>query len=220
MRMLARVPIVPLALLAASCGARGASLVSTVTASDGKPLANAVVLAAPEAGAPPRTGPPPVEIVDQVRKEFVPYVKPIRAGSLVEFPNRDNVRHHVYSFSAAKPFELPLYKGKPAQPVLFDKPGIVRLGCNIHDWMIGYIYVSETPWFGKTGDAGRVELEKMPAGNYRVRVWHPWMDGPEGATERTVELRDGPPATLDWKLKLKPELAPRRAPLPGEAGYR
>lgn len=215
----ARVPIV-LALFAAGSAAYGASLVATVTSSDGKPLPNAVVVAVPEAGVPPRTGAPTVEVVDQIGKEFTPYVKAIHVGSLVEFPNKDNVRHHVYSFSTPKPFELPLYKGKPAQALLFDKPGIVRLGCNIHDWMIGYIYIAETPWFGKTGNNGRVEVAKLPVGRYRVRVWHPWMEGPEEATTIAAELRDGPATTMAWKLKVKPELSPRRAPVLGDAGYR
>ncbi len=212
--------VILLALCTAGPAAHGATLAATVTGGNGKPLPNAVVVAVPETGVPPRAGAPPVEVVDQIRKEFTPYVKAIRVGSLVEFPNKDNVQHHVYSFSAAKPFELPLYKGKPPQALLFDKPGIVRLGCNIHDWMIGYIYVADSPWYGKTGDNGRVELDKLPAGRYRVRVWHPWMDGTEEATVTEVELGDGPAATVAWKLKIKPELSPRRAPVPGEAGYR
>ena len=87
----------------------------------------------------------PREVVDQIDKEFVPYVKPVRTGSFVQFPNKDHIRHHVYSFSAPSKFELPLYMGTPAQPVLFDKPGVVKLGCNIHDWMIGYVYVTDSP---------------------------------------------------------------------------
>ena len=159
-------------------------------------------------------------MVDQIDKEFMPYVKPIRVGSQVKFPNKDDIRHHVYSFSPARKFELPLYRGTPAQPVLFDKPGIVKLGCNIHDWMIGYIYVTETPYFGKTAREGRVDLDDLPPGRYRAHVWHPRMGGSEGATLRLVQVHDAAPSAVEWRLKLKPEFRPRRVPLPGEPGYK
>src|SRR5271170_2337190 len=120
----------------------------------GKLVADAVILAVPldpKSGLHVKSLP---DAVDQVDKQFVPYVKPVLVGATVRFPNSDNIRHQVYSFSPAKKFELPLYGGLEATPVIFDKPGVVVLGCNIHDWMIGYIYVSETPFFAKTGPAG------------------------------------------------------------------
>ena len=197
----------------------GAELRAVIYDQNGKPLPNAVVVATPEDGHIPAAK-PAVEIVDQIDKEFVPYVKAVRAGSYVKFPNKDDIRHHVYSFSPAKKFELPLYSGTPAQPLLFDKPGVVKLGCNIHDWMLAYIYVAETPYFGKTEADGRVELESLPPGRYRVRVWHPLMQGTEDATVKRVELRDTGANAAEWKLKLKTEFRPRRQPLPGEAGYR
>lgn len=83
---------------------------------------------------------------------------PVYVGTRVTFPNRDNIRHHVYSFSSAKKFELPLYIGTPAAPVVFDKPGVVALGCNIHDWMLAYIYVLTTPHFAKTAADGKARL--------------------------------------------------------------
>jgi plastocyanin len=208
-----------LACLVLPAGAHAAKLSAIVYGSDGKPLPNAVVVAVPEDGRlPPVTK--EVEVVDQIDKEFVPYVKPVRAGSYVQFPNKDNIRHHVYSFSPPKKFELPLYSGTPAQPVLFDKPGVVKLGCNIHDWMLGYIYVAETPYFGKSAGDGRVELDQLPAGRYRVRVWHPRMQGSEDATVQRVDLQEAPPTSVEWKLKLNREYRPRRTPLPGEPGYR
>ncbi|HYL17374.1 MAG TPA: methylamine utilization protein [Burkholderiales bacterium] len=197
----------------------GAELHAVIYDQTGKPLPNAVVVATPEDGGAPAAK-STVEIVDQIDKEFVPYVKAVRAGSYVKFPNKDDIRHHVYSFSPAKKFELPLYSGTPAQPVLFDKPGVVKLGCNIHDWMIAYIYVAETPYFGKSEAGGRVELDSLPPGHYRVRVWHPLMQGTEDATVKRVELRDTGASAVEWKLKLKAEFRPHRQPLPGEAGYR
>src|SRR6185436_2464426 len=148
--------------------ANAAELHALVYDQAGKPLPNAVVVAMPEQGHVPAAN-PTVEIVDQIDKEFAPYVKVVRAGSYIKFPNKDNIRHHVYSFSTAKKFELALYSGTPAQPILFDKPGVVKLGCNIHDWMIGYVYVAETPFFGKTAAEGRVDLTGLAAGWYRVR---------------------------------------------------
>jgi hypothetical protein len=93
-------------------------------------------------------------------------------GSSVLFPNRDTVRHHVYSFSPAKTFELKLYTGTPANPVLFDKPGVVILGCNIHDHMIAWVLVVETPYYGKTNAEGMLALPGVAPGSYRLRTWH------------------------------------------------
>jgi plastocyanin len=204
--------------LACAPGVQAAQIAATVSA-EAKPVADAVVVAVPEAGVRPADK-PPQDVVDQIDKEFVPYVTAIQVGSQVAFPNRDHIHHHVYSFSPPKPFELPLYVGTPAKPVLFDKPGVVKLGCNIHDWMIGYIYVAETPYFAKTGPDGRALLEGLPSGRYRVRVWHPRMGGSEEATVKSIELKQDEVANLSWKLSLKPEFRPRRAPLPGDPGYR
>jgi plastocyanin len=208
-----------LACLVSATGAQAAKISALVFGADAKPLPNAVVVAVPEDGRLP-PGSKSVEVVDQVDKEFVPYVKALRVGSYVQFPNKDNIRHHVYSFSPAKTFQLPLYKGTPAQPMLFDKPGIIKLGCNIHDWMIGYIYVAETPYFGKSAGDGRVDLDGLPAGRYQVRVWHPRMEGPEDATVQRADLQEAEPALVEWTLKLNPEYRPQRTPLPGDPGYR
>jgi len=204
--------------LACAPGVYAAQVAATAIA-QGQPVADAVVVAVPEGGV--RAADKPAQaVVDQLNKEFVPYVTAILVGSLVQFPNRDLIRHHVYSFSPAKPFELPLYVGTPANPVLFDKPGIVKLGCNIHDWMISYIYVAESPYFAKTGPDGRALLTELPPGRYRVRVWHPRMEGSEQATVKSLEVAAGASAAVGWELALKPEFRPRRAPLPGDAGYR
>jgi hypothetical protein len=142
----------------------------------------------------------------------------VRAGTQVQFPNKDNIRHHVYSFSPAKKFELPLYRGTPAQPVLFDKVGVVKLGCNIHDWMLAYIYVTDAPYFGKTAGDGRVNLDGLARGSYRVWVWHPRMTGAQSDTLREIDLQGD--LSQEWKLALSAEFRPPRAPVPGDAGYR
>jgi hypothetical protein len=162
---------------------------------------------------------PHAEELEQIDKEFVPKVKPVFVGSTVAFPNHDSVRHHVYSFSPAKRFELPLYAGVPAQPVLFDKAGVVVLGCNIHDWMIGYIYVSESPWFAKTGADGKALLADLPARAYTVRVWHPQLAADEESTRRALDIAAGRRSEAAWTIALKPEVRVRRAPAAAHSGH-
>lgn len=110
--------------------------------------------------------------IDQVNKQFVPHVSVIRTGTAVSFPNSDRIRHQVYSFSPAKTFSLKLYSGPSKAPVVFDKPGLVVLGCNIHDKMLGFVVVVDTPYFAKTAGNGSASLD-LPAGRYRLRAWNP-----------------------------------------------
>ncbi|MCW9000760.1 MAG: methylamine utilization protein [Kangiellaceae bacterium] len=116
---------------------------------------------------------PDSQIIDQINKEYVPQVIVVIKGGAVSFPNKDNIKHHVYSFSEAKQFELPLYEGTPATPVAFDQEGVVVLGCNIHDWMRGYIYVSDSPYTVITDEQGKAELVGLPDDTYQVEIWHP-----------------------------------------------
>ncbi len=111
--------------------------------------------------------------MDQRAQQFAPHVLAVHTGTPIKFPNSDNIRHQVYSFSPAKRFELRLYEGTPSDPVLFDKPGVVVLGCNIHDGMLGYVYVTDDPRFGVTNVQGKLELDNLPVGEYKVTLWHP-----------------------------------------------
>ena len=141
--------------------------------------------------------------VDQVNKRFVPRISVIRAGTSVEFPNSDRIRHEVYSFSPARTFTLKLYAGRTAPPVVFDRSGLVVLGCNIHDTMVGFIAVVDTPYFGRTDAKGEIALD-APAGRYRLRVWHPDL-------ERAMPLQ---PITVTADAKpIAVEIS--RAPSPG-----
>jgi plastocyanin len=156
----------------------------------GAPVRDAVLALVPR--DPAAVPPPPARsaVMDQRRKQFVPHVLAVQVGTPVVFPNSDDIRHHVYSFSPAKTFQLKLYKGIPAAPVVFDRPGTVVLGCNIHDPMVGYIYVLPTRFFATTGEAGQAELSGLPAGRYEMQIWHPRLVG-EGAgphVQREVEL--------------------------------
>jgi len=160
-------------LVAAGIAAAQANTLSIeVKDGGGAPLADAVAYAVPAAGhaaAPPGTS----AVIDQIDREFVPLVSVIQTGTAVRLPNRDNIRHHVYSFSPPKVFELKLYSGVPARPIVFDKPGLVVLGCNIHDSMIAYVMVVDTPWFARTGPDGLARIDGLPAGEYQLHLWHP-----------------------------------------------
>jgi len=139
----------------------------------GKVVRDAVVYAVPEGRTLPlarRTA-----VMDQKNRMFIPHVLAVQTGTAVRFPNSDDIRHHVYSFSPAKPFQLPLYKGTPANPEVFDKAGVVTLGCNIHDQMTAFIVVVDTPYFEKTAANGRAALHDLDAGRYTLRVWYPDM---------------------------------------------
>jgi len=157
--------------VAALARADAASLSLAVRDDAGMPLEHAAVALVPVAGAAPQR-PARAEIVQQ-DKRFIPLVSTVPTGSAVEFPNLDTVRHHVYSFSPAKSFELKLYIGKPAAPVVFDKPGVVVMGCNIHDHMVAYVLVSDTPWVGVSDAAGAARLGPLPDGEYTLEYWHP-----------------------------------------------
>jgi hypothetical protein len=140
-------------------------------------------------------------------------------GTTVIFPNSDNIRHHVYSFSPAKKFELPLYSGLPAEPVVFDKVGFITLGCNIHDWMIAYVAVVPTPYFQVTRQDGRAVLKDLPAGRYTVQVWHPALKGQPEALAQRVDVGGGT-KSLQFTLPLKHDVHAKRAPGLTTGGYR
>jgi plastocyanin len=186
------------------------SLDAVVRDDGGRPVTDVVVSLTPAGRAPDPAHPAPA-VMDQQNKTFVPLVLAVPVGTAVTFPNRDNIRHHVYSFSPAKRFELPLYIGTPAAPVVFDKPGVVVLGCNIHDWMVGYIYVADTPYFAKTAADGTVRLADVPPGVYEARIWHPRMRGEIDRTVKRVTIAPGDPGQIAFVVALKPE---RRLPAP------
>jgi plastocyanin len=184
--------------------AEGPAIVGKVLAADGKGIAQAIVFVQDAADAS-RVAMQPATM-DQFNKTFVPGVLPIVVGTRVRFPNRDQIRHHVYSFSRAKNFELPLYKGEDAPPVLFDKVGVVKIGCNIHDWMSAIILVLPNRHYVATDDSGRFRLDGLPAGDYSLTAWHAQSrEKPEDIAQR-VQL-----ASDDVEISLTLTLAPVRA---------
>ena len=186
--------------LASSAAARTVS--GQVLGQDGKPVANAVVFVQEPAALQPVAASSPA-IMDQFNKTFVPEMLPIAVGTQVRFPNRDQIRHHVYSFSRPKRFELPLYKGEDAPPVLFDKPGVVKIGCNIHDWMSAVILVVPNDRFAVTKEDGTFSLPALDAGTYTIAAWHAQSrDKTEDVAQR-VEISASDPQ-LTFKLSLAP----------------
>ncbi|MBV8520163.1 MAG: methylamine utilization protein [Acidobacteria bacterium] len=139
-----------------------------------------------------------VASMDQRDRTFIPHVLPIQTGTWVEFPNSDNVRHQVYSLSPAKRFQLPLYAGKPAYPVQFGTPGVVFLGCNIHEQMSAYVVVVDTPYFAKT-EAGRASIAGLEPGQYTLHVWYPEMRKEPEPQIVTVSANDHPSVTFTAK---------------------
>jgi plastocyanin len=211
-------PALGLAFAAGLAHAQTAEIAASIVDQQGRPVADAVLVAVPLDGNMRSPQRPRDGSIDQVDKEFFPRVTIVPVGASVTFPNHDDVRHQVYSFSPAKRFELPLYAGVPSQPVVFDKPGVVVLGCNIHDWMVGYVYVSESPFFAKTGKDGKAVLAELPARAYVLRVWHPQLETSEDATHKTIDVSRDRRVEPAWTVQLKREVRVRRAPTSERGG--
>ena len=189
--------------------AAASALSVTVFGADGKPVEGAVVIAEPAAGgAHPSLGSKSIVVMDQRNLMFVPDVLVVQTGTAVDFPNSDQVRHQVYSFSPAKPFQLALYAGRAHAPVVFDHAGLVTLGCNIHDSMLGYIWVTDSPWFGRTAANGTLQMRDLASGDYTVRVWHSRLSETGPQLETHLHVEDGVPLTASFHLRhaLKAEL--------------
>jgi plastocyanin len=193
-----------------------AELRLTLTDAKGNPVPDAVASLQPMEGAAPRPAPLSGVNLSQQDQEFIPFVTVVTTGTAVTFPNHDTVQHHVYSLSKAKKFELPLYSPGKAETIVFDQPGVVTLGCNIHDWMLAYLLILDTPWYAKSDAQGAAGLN-APAGKYRLEIWHPRLK--EATVSRSVTLADSAGTTLTVTLTLKPDRRVRRAPDAKAGGY-
>jgi plastocyanin len=181
---------------------------------DGHAIPDVAVTATPARSGVVPSGETRPAVMDQRNLAFTPRMLVIATGTSVEFPNNDTVSHQVYSFSAVKRFQLPLYKGQVHPPITFDRPGIVVLGCNIHDVMVGYIYVTDAPYFGKTSSAGGFSVKNAPDGEYRIAIWSPYIADSAAALSRTIQVGGNEPATIlvqmQQRLRAQPEPKPRR----------
>ncbi|MES2759249.1 MAG: methylamine utilization protein [Pseudomonadota bacterium] len=192
-------------LFVLSLPASASAVVVQVNDAAGKPLADVVVYAEPESAAPTPNNAKPAQI-EQRGLQFLPLVSVIQAGSQVSFPNNDKVRHHIYSFSPAKKFDQKLYSGVAAAPQVFDKAGTVVLGCNIHDRMIAYVKVLDTPFFAKSGADGVARIDLPAAGKYVLKAWHFNMAG--ATAEQALAVKAGEAsAAATFRLAMKPQAA-------------
>jgi plastocyanin len=188
-------------LVTMSAMASPAMLTVQVTDAAGQPVNDAVVYAEPlSGGAMPKSN--RTADIEQKARKFMPLVNVVQTGTSISFPNNDTVRHHVYSVSPARPFDIKLYAGQPANPVMFDKPGTVVIGCNIHDQMVSYIHVVQTPWYGKSDASGKVSLEDLPAGKYELKAWHYSMPMTAAIVSQSITVGAGE-ATASIKLNVK-----------------
>lgn len=162
--------LLPAALLCAVAAARAANVNVTLADAAGSPLADAVVMLEP-VGARLPVKPMSGAQITQHDLHFSPQVSVVTVGTPVLFPNQDTVKHHVYSYSPAKTFQIKLYAGVPHTPIVFDKPGVAVLGCNIHDSMLAWVVVTDTPLWARSA-AGHAKVADVPPGNYQMHVWH------------------------------------------------
>jgi plastocyanin len=175
---------------------------------DQQPFAGAVITVQGQTAHAPVA--PVSAIVDQINLAFVPNLIVIPLGSTVEFPNTDSVSHQIYSFSTTKRFQLPLYHGKPYPPVHFDQAGVVTLGCNIHDNMVGYIFITDAAYFGRTDKSGAWTATNVPRGTYRVSLWHPLLRDSVASLEHDVIVAGDEPVRLTVQLAQSLRPAPLR----------
>jgi plastocyanin len=180
----------------------------------GEPVQDAAVSLRPTSGQKTAGHQPVPASVEQHDREFVPYLTVVQTGAAVRFPNQDPIRHHIYSFSRPKKFEIKLYAGDGPEPIVFDKPGVVTMGCNVHDWMLGYVFVVDTPWFGKTDARGQVQIDAVEDGEYEARVWHPRQrdEAPVQRIKLAGPLQDPLRFVLDVAAR-KPRYKPPADPL-------
>jgi plastocyanin len=197
-------------LCAVSQAGLAGSLRVHVETPDGHAAAGIVVLARRAGQTQPAS--PVSAVMDQIDLAFRPSVLVIPVGSSVLFPNGDSVSHQVYSFSPAKKFQLPLYRGKPYPPVRFDQAGVVTLGCNIHDYMLGFIVVTDAPYFGLTDASGEFSVAAMEAGDYDVSLWHSSARESDANLKRQIRIESGASAELTFQLGKKPAPAPLKTP--------
>ena len=198
--------------------ASAAGLDVIVDDAHGAPVADAVVTAALAGGgavALPAATVPATHIIDQKDETFVPYIEVFRPGDKVVFHNSDRTRHHVYSFAPARQFEFVLAPGESSPPLQLDRPGVIAVGCNIHDRMITYFFVTDAPFVARTDGHGHAHVD-FPAGRFEVRVWHPRQRPGRPVLEQVVTT-DTPQQPLTFSLALLPD--PRGAPDRERASY-
>ncbi len=193
--------------LAAAGQASAADLVLTLTTPSGAPVIDAVASAYPGGKPVPVKAATGAAAMTQRDLKFVPFVLAVTVGTSVVFPNQDRVKHQVYSFSPPKKFSIDLYGKDQTRSILFDKAGVVAIGCNIHDSMVSFIRVLDTASYGQSNN-GTITLRDLPAGETTIRVWHPYQRAPGG--EQTLTLTLPAHGTTEKTLTLKLRTPPTK----------
>jgi plastocyanin len=176
----------------------------------GAPIPDAVVTAVPRAGLTQSAPPPTTHVIDQKDETFIPYIEVFRPGDEVVFHNSDHTRHHAYSFAPARQFEFVLAPGESSKPLQLNQPGVIAVGCNIHDQMITYFYVTDAAFIARSGADGRAHMD-LADGSYDVRVWHPRQRPGSPDNVQPVSIAgEATPKNLSFALALLPD--PRVAP--------
>jgi len=209
--------IVSMCLSSAPAGAAGLGV--RISDARGHAVSDAVVTITPQSGASVSPAPSPAtRAIDQKNETFIPYIEVFRSGDKVVFHDSDNTRHHAYSFAPARQFEFVLAPGESSAPLQLDKLGVIAVGCNIHDHMITYLYVTDAPHVAHSGGDGIAQLSNLPKGDYAARVWHPLLrpgigvDVQRLTINEATELKD-----LEFTLSLLPD--PRLPPDRERSGY-
>jgi len=198
-----RAPLVLLMVFAAAPVARASEMVVSLKDSSGQPVANAVVAYHPAAGTP-KLRPAGPYVMSQEDIRFNPFILVAPVGAEVQFPNHDKVRHHVYSFSLVKHFEIKLYGRDETRAISFDHPGVVSLGCNIHDQMMGFVFVTDTPYTAKSGPRGEAVLEDLPPGPGVLTVWQPFLRSNKNEMDQAVSIPVQGETRVALTLNLRP----------------
>ena len=141
-------------------------------------------------------------VINQVDIAFKPLLSVIPKGTSITLTNNDSFKHQVYSFSKGNQFDIPLYTDVPKQNVVLQNTGIVKLGCNIHDWMIAYIYVNESKFLKEVGSSP-VVFDGVSAGTYEVRVWNPRFRNTKRILKQTLTVVDGKNNEVKFDLALQ-----------------
>jgi len=168
--------------------ANAKDLVINVVDVNDKPVKDIVVYAIPNVGVADLPMNPNQLTIDQEGKKFSPYVTVMQKGQAIQFMNKDDITHHIYSVSGNNRFEFKLKAHSMKKTEVMDSAEEVAMGCNIHDWMSGYALVVDTPYYGKTNDDGKVTLNVADAGEYEVTVWHPQLDVKDNRIEKNYTL--------------------------------
>ena len=206
-------------ICAPSAPAGAAGLGVRISDTRGNAVSDAVITVAPQAAGSVQPAPTPAtRVIDQKNETFIPYIEVFRPGDKVVFHNSDNTRHHAYSFAPARQFEFVLAPGESSTALQLDKLGVIAVGCNIHDQMITYLYVTDAPHVARSGGDGIAQLSNLAKGEYDVRAWHPQLRPGAGVDSQRLTIADATELKgLTFTLSLLPD--PRLPPDRERAGY-